>query len=817
MRGRNQRLENLADDKTASTTDLSDNSSTSYDIRFFLRWVRLAKKAAKDHWDDARAAWDEYENRKTPGEIAQTNDTQKVKRVYPIYWASCKTIEPAYYSRTPKITTERAFDFNDDSAQRMSTIIERLGSHFVRTSHFDEVMSSVVQDFIHADKATAQVIREDKVEKVFERVPVQPYGPQMVDEQGQRLPPEQFVDASGQLVEEVHQDQEGYFTEVEVEKVVPEIKLAPVPYNEIIHTPEAKCEAEIKEKAYFFCLSEEEATKRFPKLKGEEGKPASVSWKMGRGDISTRKGDPDVVEDKNEPIGKYIEGWEIYCKPKKKVYWVSEQFPSDFLDETDDEEEFRCFYPSPPFIIGSKPSKSLYPTPAHAQLVPTLDQLHMAYSKVFHLIQGIRRRALVAGGSEELIGALNSLESGEYVACKNLEALLGPGGKLEDKVLWIPVQELVAAIGELQELRQSFKDDFFEFFGVPDIIRGVGDPIETAAAQEIKSTSAHDRFRYAKKQIARIARDLIEMGVDLEIKVYDDERIKSICGFNYMKPEHQAKFSEDLAKLRNDNERFVRVDIDTDSLSFIDQTMRAQQRAQVVQTVNNGLKEIAAIAQSSPEFVPTAMQTLLASLDGMEGGKDFSDSVKESVQALQEKMAQPQEPPPDYQGMELGIKEREIALKEQQFVVEQEDRPIKAALEQQQIDIQNKKVDLEAQVKALNSEISAIKNEKEAEAKAAKQELEAVKTALGHKIEAAYLKLDEFLGKLKLQEQFMEERRLSNEERQSSPVNLTINGEKAELQQPKKEKPKRKRTTITTPEGREFIANTEYLDDEAVN
>jgi hypothetical protein len=604
--------------KTIDDT-LEDDKRNTPD--FWKKWVKKAKEAAKNHHDAGRAAWREYEK------VARDSDTGVLgggrdSKPYPIYWSSCKTLEPAYYSRTPKILSKRKGGINDGIALTMSLVVERMGEFFVDSVDFDDVMQSGVLDFIHTDKSTTQVSYEKGTKTKKEQVPLSTDGETLFDEEG--LPFEgdwqQAPDGS-------------YFYEKDTQIPWPVIKFMPCPFDEVLHTPDAKCDAEIYEKAYYFYMPKEEAEKRFPKKE--------INWKSGARD----KKDPDFVDKGPDPSGKYLEGWECWCLSTKKVYWISDQCEEGFLDYKEDPYKLRGFFPSPKFIIGSRPSKHLYPTPVFLQLISLIDELHSAADRISILIKRVKRCALVDGSNPDLLMALNQLEDGEYVSCDNLQQVLEKGG-VDNLVWFIPVKELVDAIGELSQMQEKFKNEFFEWFGVPDILRGQTDPMETAAAQELKTGAAQDRFKFPKKLVARLARDSIEMMIDLALSVMEDEQIAEIVNLEFMDPPHQERFTEAVAALRADDIRMVRVDIDTDSMSFLDDQLRAVKINNGVATLSRGLEQIAQMVQTSPDYAGVALQALLLSLEAMGLGKEFEDMVRKSVQGLIEKAENPPEPPP---------------------------------------------------------------------------------------------------------------------------------------------------------------------------
>lgn len=711
------------DPQTAGSTNPTTEEQHECDSRsYWEKWIKAAKKGADKHWQDAKAAWREYKNEERRAEGANAVDNQ-APLCYPIYWSSCKTLEPAYYCRTPKITTRRKFGIGDNISVLASTLYERRANYLTESSDFDVVLMDAVKDLIHADKTTTQVIYEADLVDVEDNQPLSmlppPEAPQEASEDMLMIrdpnPEPQYLLPDGTVHEgEVKQNPDGSYFAPGVKQVAQNqrVYLAPVCFDEVIHTPEAKNQSEIKDIAFYFCMSKYDALRRFSGISADQ-----ITWK--------KKTEQDKEVSLSMP-GDYLEGWEIYCSRTKKTYWYSEQYQVDFLDQKPDQYKLKKFFPCPPFIINSKPNKSMYPTPAFQQLAPAITQLHSLYQKVFNLITAIRRRALVDDSEPALLNALNDLDSNEYIGCKNLASILEKGG-IANMVLFIPVQELVQALGEIQDIKNEFKNDFNEFFGVPDILRGVSDPIETAEAQGIKTSAAHDRFKFVKKQVGQLARDSIEMMVDLATELFEPQTLADIDGMMFLTQEQQALYPEACALLKNDDQRLIRLEIDTDSMAFIDQGMRAQQMNAVAQTVINGLKESANMLQIDPEFAKAAMQTVLATLENLELGKDFVDTVKGAVNTLmQSKMtAQPPPPPPDYEGLKVkladqqqqidaSLKSRELDQRQTQMDRDEMDREFQRQVEEIRLGFEARNTALEEKLEQFNEIIQTQTNSIEA-------------------------------------------------------------------------------------------------------
>lgn len=689
------------------------------DVLYWVKWIKAARenKYAKEHRLNAREAWDEYEKRGAP---SVSEGEARYKRNYPVWWSSSKTVEAAYFGRMPKSGAKRREGVEDAPALLAATLAKRLGEHALEISDFETAMGKSTQELIQADKATMQLCYD--ADKVKTR---------------QNLTQDMAIPEGV----EIQQDEAGYFYETEeVIEDTQEIYLKAVMYDEILHTPEAKSWHDITEIGYKFCLSKDAALKRFPNLEKKD-----VNWKQGKYTTD----DDDSGESESESAEKYLEGWEIYCKETKHVYWVSpECYAHDILDTKPDAWELRGFFPSPKFVIGSCPAKHLYPTPPYVHLRGTIKQLHVLYARIFELIDGIKRRALVDGSCPELLRAFDELENQEFITVENLGGLVEKAGGVANLVWYLPVQELVQAIAELKELDSFFNEKFDLHFGIPDILRGVSDPLTTASAEQIASGAAHDRFRWIKAQLTKLGSDALEMMVDLMLKVYSPQKIARICRVQYMNPQEQQLFPEALAILQNDQERLIRVQIETDSMSFQNDQLENKNRNAVVQTVVGGLKEISGmLANGQPQFAAVAMHGTLHALDGLSGGGEFIEEIKSySSQLIDQAMNPPeQEPPPDYEMMKLQVEQSKVDLKaqEQQFQLEVKGRE----LEQKDI-----KMQLEAQKQASEAELAAYKIQTDEKI-----------NQLFATIEGLRLKLDERKVDISEAEMVLEETRLAKE------------------------------------------------------
>lgn len=745
-------------------------------VDWWFKWLKASKKSAKNHFIDSREAWREFEKANIENPNSQ-NSQQVESNVYPVYNFATQIIQAGLYARTPELTTEREFDINDDIASTMCLIVERLGKYFIRTSNFDDVFQCVVGDFVHAAKTTTQVLYE--TDFIEQEVPVFLSGG---DEKGQPI----FVSQDGSVYDgEVEQDATGYTGKQTIaDPKTQVVKLGVVNFDEILHTPTAKTQDAIKEMAYYFSFTRAEAQGKF-----DPDVLQNFPWRKGLG----RKDnvDDDSLANKDSTVEnpeEYIDGWECYCFDTKKVYWVSESYRQGFLKPpVPDPYGLKGFFPSPKFIIQNRPRKSLYPRPPYIHLRPTTSQLHVMYQRVFELIDSVRRRAIV-DGDDDVVSALNAGDQ-EFVTAKSLKNIVEKGGL--DKMIWyVPVQELVQAISELNALEDRFTTNVEKWFGTPDILQGVTDPIEAMGTQQIKAKAGTDRFKVPKKAVQQLARDSIQMMIDLAFKVFGDPKIADIAGFKYMTPEHQQRFPMALQTLRDDNESLIRIDIETDSLTFVDDGLKLQQRNNAIQATVDGIEEVSKMIQENPAMGALALRTVLLTLDGISEGKKFADEVKQIGDELIKIAQQPKPPPPDYEAQKLQIMQEQNQIAQQQvdvakqqantaqFIAEtdraREDRAeqVKEAqqaanneLKQQELELKNEIATANAAIQGELAKIAGDKVQTQAQQIATAQNLKDVQDRFTRFSENQLLELEKFKTTFEAAHTIAQETRLEREQK----------------------------------------------------
>lgn len=612
----------------------SDKEDTEQEpsAKYWISQIEAAKEAAKDSCSDTADAWQEYLGGKKYQD--SKGDVRKEDTRYPIYWSSVKTIQPMLYSKTPIPVAEKVFDTLEDNIARVSSLcLERLAKYLIRCCPFDRAMYATRDSFIHGGKATVRVCFDSKISQNTIRTDYTQT--QIPDQMG--VPQMQYMGPDGMPAQpgtELIQDGDSYYTET-IEEKLDNVKteLIPVHYEDVLHTPNARHWEEMDWIAYRSMMTKDEVTDKF----GED-----LAGLIPYKEFTKERDNEDSKTIPNE----YACCWEIWDKKKKRCFWYFEGYKDKLLKpknyQEDDPYELVGFFPCAPFMLGTVGPDDMYPVPDYIQLRPFINQLHGMAKRLKTLIRASRRRGIYDGSIDELKRLEDETDEGEFISVSNFKELVGDAG-LEGIVKYFPVEKLVDATQQMAQIIALYEEKFNEIYGIPDILRGVSDPRETAAAQQQKGKYLSLRASAIQREFQRVVRDAIELMCDLALKKFPEIKLAEIMGAQHMPQEEQMLFPQVLQLLKNDSERQVRINIETDSTITMNQNEEIEQRNYLAKTVFEGLAAVAQVSQQNPAFSLAAMQLMLYVTRGLQQGKQIEEELNKSIQQA----LQPKPPAPD--------------------------------------------------------------------------------------------------------------------------------------------------------------------------
>ena len=652
-----QTILNRAESNNWKTEEEKSAKSNSEKVRLLLKHISDSQTEARDWTSEVKEAWREFQAQNTDGKYRKLNFYKL--NSYNRYWADTMTILPSIYCSPPKTVARRRFD-KDLDAKTASIIMDRFAKWILDSQPIGKQYTSSALEYLNASRATGRVFYCHDIQTRKERAYVTeviPEPTQQYNEQGFPIPPSEaqppapiYLDTEGKELPEgtlILEDEAGelyYEKDVEEKTVNPRVTFKALHFDQWGISPGARDFTEVWFQWFKFTITRKEAYEIFGDV--VEKVPSSVADESKETNLKSSK-----------ELFTYYEFWN---KSEKRVYFIHELYKDDFLKEEKDLYELENFFPTPSPLMTNERYDNCYPTPDYTLTRDVYEQLHILAKRINRVTKAIKGVMVYDGSISALDSLFTELLDEEGIAVANFKDLMGQGGL--DVLVQLPPYERMAAV--LNILTQAFatqKADLDELRGISDIIRGQSDPITSATAEKIKKQMSTNRNSVRQKEMVRYVRDSIEMMVDLGFKTFSDEQIKEIVGYNFMDDEDKKRFDPALVICRNDKSRMVRMDIETDSLTAVEDQDNKEAAAEMMNAVGAYVQQTIAAVEQNQSSAPIMFKLLELAISQFDFSKNAVDELNEMFQTIQDKLKNPPEqapPPPDPKLLQIESNER---------------------------------------------------------------------------------------------------------------------------------------------------------------
>jgi hypothetical protein len=404
--------------------------------------------------------------------------------------------------------------------------------------------------------------------------------------------------------------------------------------------------------------------------------------------------DKDATNDyKGEKKGRV---WEIWCKSKNKVVWVSPGI-KETLDEQDPFLKLEDFFPCPKPAYGTMQRRSTVPIPDFVQYKDQVSEINEMTARISNLADGLKLKGFYAAGSED-IGtaierAMSSMDATILIPVANYAAM--GGSSLKESIVWLPIRDVAEAITHCVALRKQLIEDVYQITGLSDIMRGATDPNETLGAQQLKSQYGSIRIREKQAAlvmhalgIAKIAGEIMaenfqpqtllemsqmEIPSDADVHgqiqelVMQAQQLASSPQAQQMAMQNpqavdQAKqqlkqqvtqleqtitVEKVIALLRDQKMRPFILDIETDSTIQPDEDAEKAHRTEFLKVLGGFINQSAPLLQSMPQAGKFVSESLKFVAAPFRAGRDLNAAIDEFANQINQLASQPKGPSPE--------------------------------------------------------------------------------------------------------------------------------------------------------------------------
>ena len=617
--------------------------------------INLAEQSCQDWWRSGDIIIRRYKNDERTGG-GNNPSAQTYVRRYAILYANVQTLQPAIYANTPAPIVSRRFRDEDPVAKLASEVLERSLVYSLEAYDFDARLEQVRDDYLLPGRGQVWVryvphMREVNVEDDPE------LGEGEEDEDG------------GPSGDDPAEPQE----EVAYEEVLCDH----VDWKDFLTNP-CREWREVRWVSRRVLMTRKQLVKRFGE---EKGNAIPLDWKP--------KGYADNAN--NDEVVKRGQVYEIWDKETRTALWVSKAYTADVLDKRDDPLKLKDFFPCPEPLSATQAPGQFIPIPDYVQYQDQAEELDELTARIGKLQDALRMVGFYAGESKQEMQRVFEGGNENKLVPVDTWAAFKDGGGARGMIEWVPVDMVMQVLTGCYEARSQVISDIYAITGLSDIIRGAGDPNETATAQGIKAQWGSLRVRDRQKDMSRFARDVIRLKAEIIAEHFGIDTLRKMTGVQMpTNEEKQAaqmqmrqqmvvyqgqvqaaqmqgqepppppqpdpkvmemlegpSWEDVMGLLKDDALRSFRIEVETDSTIEADETAQKQAFVEFTNAAVGLMTAAAGIVPAAPYTAPLFAEMLKEGARLFRVSRGMEDTIdKVFEEAGAQPPAQPEGPPP---------------------------------------------------------------------------------------------------------------------------------------------------------------------------
>jgi hypothetical protein len=697
----------MSDDKPTSS------KSTKYTEKYWKDQLTRSRDAHKDFFDRGDESLDVYSRRKS---------LTDVKRELGVWWYIIETILPVYCSRIPKVEVQLRKKAGSIYDQIASISLER-ATQFALDEHFDFLSETITaaKSFLLTGRGIlwARYDARMRDEAIDYPVMQDPNTGQILDFNGNPIDTKNI---------EIEQEEDGSLVAHERLKAKDDevALLESIYFKDFLVSP-ARAEREVEWKSRRAYLDRDEVEEKFGSKIAQDVKYDIVPEDVKR---NTKLRDSYATEGK-------AEFFEVWCKKSGKVYWINERGSKTIIESSEPPLAFVDFFPCVE-INANLDTTSIVPVSDYWHVRDTVLEIERLTTRMHGLVQAIR----VSGVYDSTFGDdLEQLLSGDFVLrpMKRWPSYKTKGG-MASMIEMFDINPYVNALQTVADARERALQNLYEVMKASDIVRGVTDAQETAAAQELKSGWSSFGLRVRQNQFTKFVSDGITKVAHIIATQFDEPHIASMCDADellssaQLDPAAQGATWPAIAESIKQGVEGYRIQITSDSLVQMNEQQEKSERMELLGATGQFLQQAKDFIAENPAMAPYAGEMMRFVNRSFKAGKELEATLDGSISAVTQAVeaSANQPPPPDPTVIQA---QSDLQIAQIQAQTKENELMMNAQIKSQESAISSAKAEVEFQVKREEIEL------KKQELMLAYEKLQVEQAKIGAEIEIAKTKV----------------------------------------------------------------------------
>ena len=379
--------------------------------------------------------------------------------------------------------------------------------------------------------------------------------------------------------------------------------------------------------------------------------------------------------------------WEIWSKERREVCWYVESWPV-ILDRKDDPLGLEGFWPFPRPMFANLTTSKLLPVSDYIPAQDLYEEINTVSTRITLLERAIRVVGVYDSNSDPIKGLISDTANNELIPVDNW-AMFAEKGGVKGHIDWMPLDQIVAALGALREYQTEIIGLLFQVTGMSDIIRGQAASVATATEQAIKARFASVRVQSLQDEFARFCTETQRIKAEIIAKHFDPQTI--IDRSNIMRTP-DAQYAQAAVALIKSHLYEYRISVNPDSVSLPDMAALKQERFEFLTALSTFFQMAQPIVVMMPQAMPFMLQVASWALASIKGGSEMQGVFDQAAAQLNASIAAKAAEPPQLPLPDPKVEAAKIKAGAEQFKahadVQSAALDMRAKVAQHQMDMQ---------------------------------------------------------------------------------------------------------------------------------
>ncbi|MBF0127672.1 MAG: hypothetical protein HQM02_10735, partial [Magnetococcales bacterium] len=324
--------------------------------------------------------------------------------------------------------------------------------------------------------------------------------------------------------------------------------------------------------------------------------------------------------------------WEIWHKPSKTVFWLSQNSRS-ILDRMEDPYDLAGFFPCPMPLLRLGGLDDLIPVPDFVLCQDLYAEIDTYTQRISLLSDALKVVGLYNAECKEDLTRLLQARQNKLVPVDSWAMWVQNGG-LRGNVEFFPIVDVATTLQHVIALREGAIAKLYEISGISDLMRGRPDPRQTATGTRMQAVYGNLRTMEGQGAVDRQWVDVFRKMAELALTIFEDRSLVELSGALSLTHEDPALIHAALYLLRHEAARDLAIDIESSATLDLLQGADRMEKMEAVQALGKLVSEVTALIRTDPALRELGIALLQQAATVLPGAKGLEGVLAKALPEL---------------------------------------------------------------------------------------------------------------------------------------------------------------------------------------